>query len=234
MPTATTSSNESAKSYACKDRELVEYVVRHGIVTIGHVMAAMKVGKTATYRRVARCVEAGLLERQEVLRTEPTLLRATREGLRYVGLGLPIASFAPGGIEHYLRCASVAQMLSEELPDHRIFTEQEIPVLEDLLGRPAASVMLEDLPDGRARRHRGDLLVVSKDEQDRIAVEVELTRKAPHRLRSIIRGWRLAPCVSEVRYYCRTGVTHSGVKRAVKAVQADAVDKIVVIEGVPE
>jgi hypothetical protein len=233
MQTASTHSDGQAMN-ACRDRELVRYVGRHGLVTVGHVMAAMEVGRTATYRRVRSCVEAGLLERQEVLRTEPTLLRATREGLRYAGLGLPVASFAPGSVDHYLRCASVAQLLREELPDGRIFTEQEIPVLEDLLGEPAASVRLEDLPDGRTRMHRADLLVVTEDGESNIAVEVELTRKAPHRLRSIIRAWRLAPCVSEVRYYCRPGVTYSGVKRAVEAVKADEIDKIVVIEGVPK
>ena len=74
-----------------RDRELVRYVGRHGVVRIGHVMAAMGAGRTVTYDRVAACVEAGLLERLELVRSEPGLLRATRDGLRYAGLGLPVA-----------------------------------------------------------------------------------------------------------------------------------------------
>ena len=71
-----------------RDRDLVCYVGRHGVATIPDVMKAMGVGGTVAYDRTAVCVEAGLLERLEILRWEPTLLRATREGLRYVGLGL--------------------------------------------------------------------------------------------------------------------------------------------------
>jgi hypothetical protein len=76
---------------ACRDRdqELLRLVGRHGVMTVEQVMRAMGVGRTATYRRVAACVEGGLLERLELLRSEPSLLRATREGLRYAGLGSP-------------------------------------------------------------------------------------------------------------------------------------------------
>ena len=50
------------------------FVGRHGLVRIEHAMAAMGAGRTVTYGRVAACVQAGLL-------------RATRQGLRYAGLG---------------------------------------------------------------------------------------------------------------------------------------------------
>jgi hypothetical protein len=33
------------------------------------------------------CIERGLLERLDLLTDEPSLLRATRDGLRYAGLG---------------------------------------------------------------------------------------------------------------------------------------------------
>ena len=71
-----------------RDRELVQFVGRHGIVSIEHVMAALGVGRTAAYRRVASLIEAGLLERLELLRCEPSLISATTAGLDYVGLPL--------------------------------------------------------------------------------------------------------------------------------------------------
>jgi hypothetical protein len=79
-----------------RDRELVRFVGRHGVVAMRHVKAELGVGRTAAYRRVAACVERGLLERLELLRSEPGLLRATRDGLRYAGLGLPVASAQVG------------------------------------------------------------------------------------------------------------------------------------------
>ena len=45
-------------------------------------MAALGVRRAQAYRRVAACIERGLLERLDLLTDEPSLLRATREGLR--------------------------------------------------------------------------------------------------------------------------------------------------------
>ena len=59
-----------------RDHELVCYVGRRGAVTIADVMKATGVGRTVAYRRVARCVEAGLIERLAILHSEPSLLRA--------------------------------------------------------------------------------------------------------------------------------------------------------------
>jgi hypothetical protein len=64
-----------------------------------------------------------------------------------------------------------------------------------------------------------------------IAVEVELTPKAPRRLLSIIRAWRGAECVAAVRYYCAPGPTRRGVERAVAKAYADS--RIEILEAVP-
>src|SRR5215204_4049124 len=83
-----------------RDRKLVSFVARHGAVAIDHVMVAMGAGRTATYRRIAACAERGLLERLEPLRGEPSLLRATPEGQRYAGLGLPATPVSAGQVDH--------------------------------------------------------------------------------------------------------------------------------------
>jgi hypothetical protein len=227
MNNPSTNSAVDTKPNACRDRELVRYVGRHGIVTVPHIMAAMKVGRAITCRRVARCIEAGLLERGAVLNSEPTLIRATREGIAFAGLGLPMASFSPGGVDHYLRCASTAQKLVEEF-GLNVLTEEEVAVMEAIEETRFASA--EFIIAGRLRFHRPDLLVFTKDERW-IAVEVELTPKAPFRLRSIVKAWRRVTSVDEVRYYCRPGKTHRAVSRAVEAVKAS--EKIKVFEGVP-
>jgi hypothetical protein len=143
-----------------RDMDLLRYVGRHGVVRIGQVMAAMGAGRSVTYDRVAVCVDAGLLERLELVRSEPGLLRATREGLRYAGLGLPVAVVSPGAVDHWLRCAATAQLLGEEFGHERILTEREIVLAEQIEERPIASAKVGELPNGAPRMHRADLAVL--------------------------------------------------------------------------
>lgn len=204
-----------------RDRELVRYVGRHGLVRIAHVMTAMEAGRTVTYDRVAACVEAGLLERLELVRSEPGLLRATRDGLRFAGLGLPVAKVSPGGVDHLLRCATTAHLLEQHYKGARVLTERELILAEQIAGRPIASAEVGGRRRGRVRLHRPDLAVRTKEWV--IAFEVELTPKAPGRLYELMRAWRFAVAagkVSEVYYLCAPGQTRKAVERAVAKVQA--------------
>jgi hypothetical protein len=120
----------------CRDRELLTYVGRHGIVSMAHVMSALGVGQTAAYRRVASCIDAGLLERIDFLRGEPNLLRATRSGLRYAGLAMPPAVVSPGAVDHWLRSATTAHLLAERFGRERVFTERDLALAERHERRP--------------------------------------------------------------------------------------------------
>jgi hypothetical protein len=210
-----------------RDRELVTYVGRHGLVAVRHVMAAMGAGRTASYRRIAACVEAGLLERLELLREEPGLLRATRAGLRFAGLGLPVAVVSPGAVDHWLRCASMASLLAAEFEPERLLTERELRLAEHLGGRPIASAGLGRLPSGQPRLHRPDLAVLGP--VGAVAIEVELSPKAPRRLEAILRGWRRADQVAEVRYYCAPGAVTRGLERAVA--KTHTAEKVRILEA---
>lgn len=143
-----------------RDQELVSFVGRHGAVSIEQVMAASRIGQTAAYRRVAALVDAGLLERLDLLRAEPTLLRATRQGLRYAGLGMAPAIVSPGSIAHWLRCTSTAIDLEATHGPHRILTVRELIAAERHEERPIASAVIGWLPDGRPRLHRPDLVIL--------------------------------------------------------------------------
>jgi hypothetical protein len=178
---------------------------------------------------VAACIERGLLERLHLLRREPTLIRATRAGLRYAGLGLAPVTVSPGAVDHWLRCATTAHLLGEEFGRDRIITERELALAERHAGSPIASAKIGELPDGRPRLHRPDLAVLG--ERGPISVEVELTAKSPRRLREIIRGWRRASWVAEVHYHCEPGQTRRAVERAVTHLHAG--DRIVIREAVP-
>ena len=204
---------------AARDRELVRFIGRHGAVAIPHVMAATGVGRTAAYRRAAACIERGLLERLDLLRDEPSLLRATREGLRYAGLGLPVAVISPGSVDHWLRCATTALLLGERYGHDQVLGERELRAAERIEGRPIASARLGELPGGAPRLHRPDLVLLGAERP--VAIEVELTPKAPRRLEQLIRAWRRASWVAEVRYLCEPGQTRRAVERAVQKTRAE-------------
>lgn len=212
-----------------RDRELVRLVGRHGAMTVEQAMRATGTGRTATYRRIAVLIEAGLLERLDLLRSQPSVLLATRDGLRYAGLGIGVAKVSPGAVEHWLRCTTVALDLAERHGEARVLTEREIVAAEALEGRSVARAVLDF--GGRERFHRADLAILA--EEGVIAVEVELTPKAPRRLEALMRAWRRAFItgdVAEVRYLCEPGQTRRLVERVVKTVRAG---KAIQIEQAP-
>ncbi len=191
------------------------------MVRIGQVMVAMEAGRTVTYDWVAACVEAGLLERLELVRSEPGLLRATRDGLRYAGLGLRVAEVSPGAVDHWLRCATTAQLLGKRFGHDRVLTEREIVLAEQIEERPIASAEVGTLPNGAPRMHRADLAVLA--DSGTIAIEVELTPKSPQRLQALMRAWRYSVgrrVVAEIHYHCAPGQTRQAVERAVAKVYA--------------
>ena len=214
-----------------RDRELVRLIGRHGAMTIEHVMRAMGAGKSATYRRFARCEKAGLVKRCLFVGADAAVLHATKAGLLYARLGLPVAAISPATVEHMLRCTSVAISLGERVGHDRVLTEREIVLEEAIEDRQIASVPIGSFR-GRPRMHRADLAVLV--DEGTIAVEVELTPKSPARLRGIVSAWARAAytgVVAEVHYLCEPEKTFRAVERAVISVGAQGC--IAVLDEVP-
>ena len=206
---------------ANRDRELMSFVGRQGVVGVGQVMAQMEAGRSVTYRRIAACVDRGLLERIRCWRDEPSVVRATRDGLAYAGLALPVASVSPGLLRHTFACTDVAIRAARRHGDDRVLGEREFVWRERVEGRPIASIPVGGSRGGHQRMHRADLAILA--EEGVIAVEVELTAKGPRRLDALIRAWRMAVAmgtISEVHYLCEPGVVHRAVERAVARTEA--------------
>jgi DNA-binding Lrp family transcriptional regulator len=211
-----------------RDRRLLRFVARHGCVFIEQVMRELGVGRTAAYRRVGACIEAGLLERIDLLREEPSLLRATRQGLRYVGLGgLRVAEVSPGAVDHWLRCTTHAQRIGAQFGHERVRTERELVFAEQLHDGPLVSAVMGRLPNRKPRLHRPDLVFLA--DEGPIAIEVELTPKAPRRLEAIVRAWGRTDRVWQVHYYCAPGQTRRAVERAIA--KARAGDKVFAVKA---
>jgi hypothetical protein len=206
-----------SRIHPSRDHELIAILARFGALAMAQLMAAMRTSRTVTYRRFARCEAAGLVERITVPGV-CALLRATREGQRYVGLGaLPLALVRPGSALHDLRCADLALALDRESGEGaRILSERELLLAERVEGRPLASVPIAS--HGREGLHRPDLAILA--DGGVIAVELELSLKAPRRLEAIMRAWRRASHVGEVRYFCGSAGVRRAVERAVTTTYA--------------
>jgi hypothetical protein len=214
-----------------RDHEMVRLVGRHGVMQIEQVQRAMGAGRSVTYRRFGCCEAAGLVERLSIPGVGP-ILHATRDGIRYAGLPLPVAAVSAGTVEHTLRCASVAIRAGEHYGHDAILTEREILAAEGLEERPIASAQVGTFY-GEPKMHRADLAVLR--EEGTIAIEVELTPKGAGRLGRIISGWVEAILgtgeLAEVHYVCSPGQTLRAVERAVA--KAGAEERIEIAELSP-
>jgi hypothetical protein len=208
------------RTSAARDWQIVRWVARMGAVTLAHLRARFELGRTVAYRRIAACMAAGLLERVETLRGLPALIRATRRGLRFTGVDLRVAQVRPDLVGHWIACGDVALLLETEFAPGAVLSEREIRGLERDEGRPVASAVVGESPDGSEILHRADLAV--RWDANLLAVEVELTPKAPRRLEAIVRAWRRARWVAGVRYYVGPGATSQGLARAVRATHSEA------------
>ncbi|MCW2984103.1 MAG: hypothetical protein JWR63_1673 [Conexibacter sp.] len=202
-----------------RDTEVVDWIGRLGAADPGHVMARFGMGRTATYRRLAALEAAGLVERSRLLHAQPGLTAATRAGLRLCGLEeLGVARVSAASVAHWHASTTVAVLLERRHGPGSVGGVREIRAAERT-GREIATAQVG------ATSHLPDLVVwgaAGPGLPGGMAVEVELTAKAPRRLEQIVRGWRRAVnqgVVSGVLYVCSPEGMRA-VERAVAATEA--------------
>jgi hypothetical protein len=202
-----------------KDAEIVGWVGRLGAAGAEHVMARFGMGRSWAYSRLGRLVADGLLEQKTLLYRKPGLYVASAEGLRWCGLGrLGVYRVGPGGFQHAHEVATAAVALHGCLPGWEVVSEREIRAAESDTGELLASVRVGELPGGRPALHRPDLAVISPEGRA-LAIEVELSVKAPRRLAGICRGYARARHIERV-YYLAAPAPARAVSRAVDETRA--------------
>jgi hypothetical protein len=99
-----------------------------------------------------------------------------------------------------IACAEVAVALERAYPDRRLGGEPELRLREREHGAPLASATLG--VGAAARAHRPDLVLwpARRPCAEPLAVEVELSLKAPGRLAEICRAWARCERVAGVLY----------------------------------
>lgn len=201
---------------------MLRWTVRFGAVT-PEALAQHGGWTLASARgRLLAAERAGLLRGRRVLAGAPVLYTATRAGLRASGLrGLEPCRVTVANAPHTIECARVAAALERAYPDHRVMGERELRRDERESGTPLASACLGHGPGGAPLLHRPDLVLWPDGACERlpVAVEVELTVKAPRRLLEICRAWARCRCVAGTLYLASEPV-QGPLARAIERAQA--------------
>jgi hypothetical protein len=207
-----------------RDLQVVRFIGRFGIVSLEHVMIELGCGRTAAYRRVARLIEKGLLERLDLVTDQPSVLRATKDGLRYGGLGLGVAQVSPGAVRHWLVCAdqalNIARSLTDQGTEFVLLTQREVPFAERVHGEAIGRAKVHrSRSEPGPRWHNPDFVVLFREFGSgwkTWAYEIELNPKTPARLREIMTAWISSRWIEQVIYICQPGQTMRAVKRAIE------------------
>jgi hypothetical protein len=200
--------------------ELLRWTAGLGAVTAEALALRRQSSVDSARARLRAAERRGLLARHRPLADRPSLYTITRSGLRAVAFrGIDPARVSAAGAGHLIECARVAAALELCYPEYRVGGERELRRDERERGSVLASAELGAGARARAARHRPDLVLWPRDSRAElpVAIEVELTVKAPERLLAICRAWARARCVGGVVYLVAADVERallSAVERA--------------------
>jgi hypothetical protein len=215
------------RALAPRGETLMQWAARTGAVTAEAVSELQGATIASARGQLAGAVRRGLLLRQRPLAGHPAIYTPTRAGLRAAGLagGEPCRVRA-GNALHVLTCARVAAGLALAYPEHRIDGEGELRRAEREQCTLLASVRLGARGAERAPVHRPDLVLWAPRGGPPVAVEVELTVKAPQRLAAICKAWARCRRVAGTVYVAAPAVERP-LARAID--RAGASDRVAVV-----
>ncbi len=214
---------------SCERVALVQWTACMGAVTAQALAIAKNVSEGSARARLQAAQRDGLLTCARPLVKRPALYTATRAGMRKSGLhGLDPCRVSASGAAHLIACAAVAATLQRGYPDHRVSGERELRREERESGVAVASAHMGLGPYGKPLLHRPDLVLWPIESADGlpVAVEVELTVKAPRRLADICRAWARCRGIAGVLYVATPEVARA-LQRAIAKTQAQ--ERIVVV-----
>lgn len=184
---------------------LLRWTVCLGAVTADAAAAHGGWTLASARARLHAAERAGLLCSRRLLAGRPALYTATRTGIRTSGLrGFQPCRVSVANAPHATECARVAAALEHAYPEHYVMGERELRRDEREAATQLASALLGRGPGGAPLLHRPDIVLwpagASSDARLPVAVEVELTIKAPRRLLEICRAWARCRCVAGTLY----------------------------------
>jgi len=198
---------------------MLDWLAGLGAAALTELADVAGLSRAAAAARLSRLEREALVSRVRLLHGQPALYVMTRSGLRAIGRDeLGPARISSSGFVHALECARVARALERSLTGRfSVHSERELRAWERAAGRLIASAELGFSVAAAVDVHRPDLVCLACAGSGRtlpLAIEVELTVKAPQRLRAIVRGWARCRRVAAVVYYA-TPAAARALERAV-------------------
>lgn len=186
-----------------RDKEILRFISRFGYVCARHMIAAFPLSERVAYRRLQRLVQDGYLRRKRVLADLPRLYLLTQRGVDASGTDFGrVRNVRLQTLDHDLTMADVAVALLRLYPGSFWLTERE---LRRKAGQGFGSVgAREHVPDG--------VLLLANGQK--IAVEVETSRKPRQRTERILRYYLRRSDYIAVWYFCRTAQQLKSVREA--------------------
>ncbi len=199
-----------------RDRAILQWVGRHGIVTRQHVanrFFARESGDSGTwaaYRRIRKLVQMGLLQEDHTFWRQPLVLRVTTTGARFADLDVRPARIVPAEINHALAVVDLLEQLLARLPKNTgLITEREIRT------ERRRDLRLDPTQVGTGRMPDAELQVRGK----RVALELDLTPKRSAVYEDILTSY-MRQRYDEVWWYVAPRVVDR-LRKLVKLNQAD-------------
>lgn len=177
---------------------ILDWLAATGAASAVELAAVAGISPRAVNARLGALEKAGIVSSPALLRGEPALHALTRAGLRAAGrCELDPVAISAASFGHHLAVARVAVALRGA--GEQVGGERELRALERFEAGAVASAEVGIARDGGTALHRPDLVCWRPGLP--VAVEVELTVKAPERLRAIVRGWARSRLIAGVVYY---------------------------------
>lgn len=196
-----------------RDVELLSWVARFRFVTAAVLSERFSVTEQRVNARVRRLEAEGLVQRFRSAPTQAHAISVTRVGARRLGLPVRRAPRTDVQREHELLIASFVSRVERSGRGVVARTEREQRSLE---GERAARFSVEVRP-ARPREVRRWPDVVLETPARRVAIEIELSEKAPERLRRIVAGYVHCSHYDEVRFLVSGPLLAARIARAAQA-----------------
>jgi hypothetical protein len=215
--------------------EIARWTASLGAITADALALRLDITLASARGRLAAAQRRGLLARRCLFTDQPALFTVTRAGLRACDArGIQACRVSASNANHLAVCAAVAAALEHCYPHQRLTGERELRRDQREHGRPLASARLGALRGGKHGLHSPDLVLwpTWPDGGLPVAVEVELTIKAPLRLVDICRAWARCRTVAGVLYLAPANVERA-LSRAIAEARAGEQIVVVPLSAVP-
>jgi hypothetical protein len=207
---------------------LLQWIADVGAVTAPALATLQATSVGSARARLAAAGRVGLVTGERPLAGEASIYTLSPAGLRRCGLcAAQAVRVTPANAPHLIACTEVAAALACRYPDHGVIGEGALRRFERQAGTVLASAVLGRGLGGEPQLHRPDLVLWPLAGTSLpVAVEVELTIKAPRRLVQICRAWARCREVAGVLYLAAPPV-ELPLARAIA--EADAAEAIVAL-----